>query len=77
MVLPSASAIFWSRNIDYTIAIAISLAFLSGWVGLLISYHGDLPSGPSIVITAGTLYIFSICFVKFKFSTVLNCSVNC
>jgi hypothetical protein len=30
-------------------------------VGLLLSYHAALPSGPAIVMVAGLLYLFSLC----------------
>jgi zinc/manganese transport system permease protein len=38
------------------------LAFASGFLGLLLSYHLDLPSGPSIVLVAGLAYFASVLF---------------
>jgi len=36
------------------------LAALAGYIGLLVSYHADLPSGPAIILTAGVLYLISV-----------------
>jgi zinc/manganese transport system permease protein len=36
------------------------LAFASGFLGLLLSYHLDLPSGPSISLVAGLAYFASV-----------------
>ena len=35
---------------------------LSGYAGLLLSFHANLPSGPSIILTAGLCYLFSVVF---------------
>jgi zinc/manganese transport system permease protein len=60
MVLPSIAARFWTRDIDRTIALAIALAIVSSYSGLLLSYHGGVPSGSAIVLVAGTFYILSV-----------------
>ena len=39
---------------------AALLAVLSGYVGLLVSYHANLPSGPAIVLAAGAVYVLSL-----------------
>jgi len=61
MVLPAIAARFWTRDIDATMGLSILLAIAASFIGLLLSYHASLPSGPSIVLTAGGFYIFSIC----------------
>ncbi|HZF34875.1 MAG TPA: metal ABC transporter permease [Candidatus Angelobacter sp.] len=33
---------------------------MSGYIGLLVSFHFDLPSGPAIVLTAGVIYLASM-----------------
>ena len=33
---------------------------MSGYVGLLVSYHANLPSGPAIILVAGVLYAVSV-----------------
>jgi zinc/manganese transport system permease protein len=35
-------------------------AVISGFLGLLLSYHLDLPSGPAIVLVAGLAYLASV-----------------
>lgn len=60
MMLPAAASRFWAGQVWTMSAVAIVIAMLSGWIGLLVSYHTDLPSGPAIVITAGVFYATSI-----------------
>ncbi len=60
MMLPAAAARFWVREL-WTLSVASSaLAFASGFFGLVLSYHLDLPSGPSIVLVAGLAYLASV-----------------
>jgi zinc/manganese transport system permease protein len=40
--------------------LASAFAMISGATGLLLSYHASLPSGPSIVLTAGVIYLVSL-----------------
>src|SRR5215467_7383735 len=42
------------------IGVAVAAAAVSGYAGLLISYHANLPSGPAIILVAGALYLFSV-----------------
>jgi zinc/manganese transport system permease protein len=60
MVLPAVTARFWARDITGMIAVAVGCAAASGYVGLLASYHVDLPSGPAIILVAGGLYLLSL-----------------
>ena len=60
MMLPAAAARFWARELWALAALASVLAFVSGYLGLLLSYHGSLPSGPAIVLTAGAVYGVSV-----------------
>ena len=60
MMLPAATARFWTRDITHMIAIAVVTGATSGLVGLLLSFHAGLPAGPSIILTAGVLYIGSV-----------------
>jgi len=62
MMLPAAAARFWSREL-WSMALSASvIGFGSGWLGLVISFHHDLPSGPSIILTAGGFYGASLLF---------------
>jgi zinc/manganese transport system permease protein len=60
MMLPAAAARFWVRELWALSAASSALAFASGFLGLLLSYHLDLPSGPSIVLVAGLAYFASV-----------------
>ncbi|MBT3040229.1 MAG: metal ABC transporter permease [Candidatus Thiodiazotropha endolucinida] len=62
MILPAAAARFWTRDITHLLIIGVLGAFLSGFVGLLLSYHASLPSGPAIILTAGAFYLLSLAF---------------
>jgi zinc/manganese transport system permease protein len=60
MMLPAVTARFWARDITRMIAIAAGCAVVSGYAGLLLSYHANLPSGPAIILFAGALYALSV-----------------
>jgi zinc/manganese transport system permease protein len=60
MVLPAGIARFWSRDITGMIAIAVAAAALSGYAGLVLSFHSKVPSGPAIILVAAGLYIVSL-----------------
>ena len=60
MMLPAASARFWATQVASLFAVAAMLAVASGVAGLLISYHAQLPSGPAIVLVAGSAYLASL-----------------
>jgi zinc/manganese transport system permease protein len=60
MMLPAVTARFWARDITGMIGVAVVCAALSGYAGLLVSYHAGLPSGPGIILVAGVLYALSV-----------------
>ncbi len=60
MMLPATAARFWVVGLGPLSLVAAFMAMLSGWGGLLLSYHFDLPSGPCIVMWAGGFYIVSL-----------------
>jgi zinc/manganese transport system permease protein len=60
MMLPALAARFWSEDVSHIAIVATGLAVLSSFVGLLISYHFEIASGPAIVLTAAALYFASI-----------------
>jgi len=62
IILPAAAARFWLASIGGLIVAAISLAMLSSLIGLLLSYHYSLPSGPAIILVAGLAYGMSLLF---------------
>jgi zinc/manganese transport system permease protein len=62
MMLPAATARFWARDITVMIAIAAASGVASGFVGLLVSFHTGVPSGPAIILVAGLFYVLSLLF---------------
>jgi zinc/manganese transport system permease protein len=60
MMLPAVTSRFWARDISGMIAVATGCAMVSGYAGLLLSYHANLPSGPAIILVAGALYLISV-----------------
>lgn len=60
MMLPALAARFWSEDISQIIVIATAVAIASSVIGLLVSFHTEIASGPAIVLTAATLYLLSI-----------------
>ena len=60
VILPAAAARFWAEQVWTMIAAASGIAFSSGVIGLLASYHLDWPSGPTIVLVAGIVYAVSV-----------------
>jgi len=60
MMLPAVTSRFWAREITGMIAVAIGCAALSGYAGLLLSYHAGLASGPAIILVAGAIYALSV-----------------
>lgn len=60
MMLPAAAARYWTRSLIAAMALAALFAAVSGYCGLLLSFHADLPSGPAIVLFAGGAYLISL-----------------
>ena len=62
MMLPAAIGRFWARDITLMTVIATGSGVVSGYAGLLISFHTGVPSGPAIILVAGLLYVLSVMF---------------
>jgi zinc/manganese transport system permease protein len=60
MMLPAAAARFWSAEITVMTLIATLIGVVSGFAGLLLSFHAELPAGPAIILTAGAIYLVSL-----------------
>jgi zinc/manganese transport system permease protein len=42
------------------IALSVAFGIAADYAGLLVSYYGNLPSGPAIVLAGGTIYGLSL-----------------
>jgi zinc/manganese transport system permease protein len=62
MMLPAVASRFWARELTAMIFISIGGGVLSGYLGLLLSFHTAMPAGPAIIIVAGAVYLASVIF---------------
>jgi ABC-type Mn2+/Zn2+ transport system permease subunit len=56
LVTPASAAYLWSRRLPPMMAIAAGFGSISALVGLLLSYHLNLASGPAIVLVETGLF---------------------
>jgi len=62
MMLPAAIGRFWARDITLMITIATVSGIVSGYAGLLLSFHAGVASGPAVILVAGAFYVASLLF---------------
>jgi zinc/manganese transport system permease protein len=60
MMLPAVSSKLWHNTLPAQLVNASAQAMLASTAGLLLSYHFDTPSGPTIIGCAGALYFVSL-----------------
>lgn len=60
MILPAAAARFWVRRAFSLCVLAMLFGVASVIVWLLLSFHGAIASGPSVILAAGTIYFTSL-----------------
>ncbi len=60
VMLPAITARFWAQEMLSLFVVAFIVALVSSYFGLLLSFHYGWPSGPSILLVAGSFYIASI-----------------
>ena len=60
VLLPAVAASFWAREVWSMTLVAAPMAFASAAVGLLVSFHAGLPSGPVIVLFASLFFLGSL-----------------
>ena len=60
MMVPAVSARLWHDTLPAQLLNASAQAMLASVAGLLLSYHLDTPSGPTIIGCAGLLYALSL-----------------
>ncbi|MCB5177312.1 MULTISPECIES: metal ABC transporter permease [Microvirga] len=62
MMLPAAASRFWSSDITMMMILSVVIGMVSGFAGLLLSFHVELPAGPSVILAAGIIYAGSLIF---------------
>jgi zinc/manganese transport system permease protein len=60
MMLPALAARFWADDVSRIVVISTLLALASSFIGLVISFHVEIASGPAIVLVAAVFYLASI-----------------
>jgi len=60
MMVPAVTARFWARDISTMLAVAVGVGVLSGYIGLLLSFHAGVAAGPAIILVAGALCLGSV-----------------
>jgi zinc/manganese transport system permease protein len=65
LLLPAAAARCWTRRIGPVMALSTALGLAAGYVGLLLSYFLNVPSGPAIVLMGGGFYLFSLLATRY------------
>jgi zinc/manganese transport system permease protein len=64
MLLPAIASSFWTRKVDSAILLSVSIAIISSYIGLILSYHTNTPSGPMVVMICGIVCLYSVLFGK-------------
>jgi ABC-type Mn2+/Zn2+ transport system permease subunit len=59
LVFPAATASLLARTVASVQALSLGIGAVTGAVGMYVSYWNDLASGPAIVLTAATGFVFA------------------
>jgi zinc/manganese transport system permease protein len=62
MMLPAAVARLWAQSLPAMFLTAAGTAIISGYLGLVASFHYGVASGPAIILTASIIYGISLLF---------------
>ena len=66
LVTPAATAALLARRLPGVITISVITGLVSTVAGLYLSFHADLPTGPSIVVVATGLFLAAMLFSPSK-----------
>ena len=66
IVVPAAAARMLTHSFTKMLVIATAIGALSGFVGMNASYHLDIASGPTIVLTSATVFALAYLFEAFR-----------
>lgn len=62
MMLPAVISQLWAKSLPHMMMVAALSATISGYIGLLVSFHLNFASGPVIILTATAIYVLSLLF---------------
>ncbi|WP_062117460.1 metal ABC transporter permease [Aureimonas sp. AU40] len=60
MMLPATASRFWSASVTGQMIMSSAIGIVSSYVGLLISFHQNLPASPAIILSASVIYALSV-----------------
>jgi zinc/manganese transport system permease protein len=60
MMLPAIAARHWALRLGGQVRASVAIAMLSSVMGLMVSFHGDVPAGPAILLVAGAVWLVSL-----------------
>lgn len=60
MMIPAITARLLCNSLRKTLCVAILVALVASYSGLLLSYHVALPTGPTIVLVASIFYVVAL-----------------
>ena len=66
LVTPPATATLLARRLPGILGYSIVISLVATVAGLYLSYHADLPSGPSIVMVATGMFLLALLFAPGK-----------
>jgi ABC-type Mn2+/Zn2+ transport system permease subunit len=66
LIIPAASAKLITNTFIDSIKVSVAFGIISSVAGLVISYHLDLPTGPSMSLVASTVFLLSYISSKSK-----------
>lgn len=66
MMLPAITARLLSTQIWSAAIRSVFIAFGCSYLGLVVSYHAGWPSGPTIILLCGIVYLFTLVWLKTK-----------
>ncbi|MEM7258672.1 MAG: metal ABC transporter permease [Pseudomonadota bacterium] len=73
MILPATAARYWVSTITGQLFLGFIISLASCWTGLLLSYvFPETPSGPAIVLVAGTIFLLSVVCAPLGFGRSLR-----
>ncbi|MDC3956163.1 metal ABC transporter permease [Polyangium jinanense] len=64
VVIPAATAKMVGRSIGRVALLAIAIGVIGSSIGLMLSYHADVASGATIILTLGAVFGLSLLFRK-------------
>ena len=66
LLAPASTAALVTRRVGAMMSVAAVIGVLAGYLGLLLSYHGDLAAGASIVAVAVSIFLVTFVVVEVR-----------